>query len=100
MSNEEFELNCSVRTDFGKGASRRLRRLKESIPAILYGGKKKAVSLTISHKDIAKATENEAFFSHIITLNIDSKKEPAVIRRYSVILPSRLSFMPIFSAWT
>jgi len=80
MSNEEFELNCSVRTEFGKGASRRLRRLNESIPAILYGGKKKAVSLTIPHKDIARATENEAFFSHIITLNIDSKKEPAVIK--------------------
>jgi len=77
---EEFELNCSVREDLGKGASRRLRRLNESIPAVLYGGKKDPVSLTIAHKDIAKATENEAFFSHIITLNIDSKKEPAVIK--------------------
>ena len=80
MSKEEFELNCSVRTDFGKGASRRLRRLNDSIPAILYGGKKEAVSLTIARKDMAKATENEAFFSHIISLNIDSKKEPAVIK--------------------
>ena len=44
MSTEEFELNCSVRTDFGKGASRRLRRLTDSIPAYLYRGKKEAVS--------------------------------------------------------
>ena len=73
MSGEEFELNCSVRTDMGKGASRRLRRQNEAIPAVLYGGKKDPVSLTIAHKDISKATENEAFFSHIITLNIDSK---------------------------
>ena len=56
MSNEEFELNCSVRTDFGKGASRRLRRLNESIPAILYGGKKEAVSLTIARKDTVSYT--------------------------------------------
>ncbi|MDD9959828.1 MAG: 50S ribosomal protein L25/general stress protein Ctc [Gammaproteobacteria bacterium] len=77
---EDFELECSVREDLGKGASRRLRRLDGSIPAVLYGGKKDPVSLTIAHKDIAKATENEAFFSHIITLNIDSKKEPAVIK--------------------
>ena len=80
MSNEEFELNCSVRTDLGKGASRRLRRLNNDIPAVLYGGGKDPVSLTIAHKDIAKATDNEAFFSHIITLAIDNKKEQAVIK--------------------
>lgn len=80
MSNEAFELSCSVRTDLGKGASRRLRRLNNAIPAVLYGGDKGPVSLTIAHKDISKATRNEAFFSHIITLNIDSKKEPAVIK--------------------
>ena len=80
MSAEEFELNCTVRTDFGKGASRRLRRLDNNIPAILYGGDKDPVSLTIAHKDIARATENEAFFAHIITLKIGNKKEKAVIK--------------------
>jgi len=80
MSTEEFELNCSVRTDLGKGASRRLRRLDNNIPAVLYGGDKDPVSLTIAHKDIARATENEAFFAHIITLKIGNKKEQAVIK--------------------
>ena len=80
MSTEEFELNCSVRTDLGKGASRRLRRLDDNIPAILYGGDKDPIALTISHKDIARATENEAFFAHIITLKIGNKKEQAVIK--------------------
>ena len=80
MSTEEFELNCSVRTDLGKGASRRRRRLDDNIPAVLYGGDKDPVSLTIAHKDIARATENEAFFAHIITLKIGNKKEKAVIK--------------------
>ena len=80
MSAEEFELNCTVRTDLGKGASRRLRRLNNDIPAVLYGGGEDPVSLTIAHKDIAKATENEAFFSHIITLNVGKKKQKAVIK--------------------
>ena len=80
MSAEEFELNCTVRTDLGKGASRRLRRLNDNIPAVLYGGGEDPVSLTIVHKDIAKATENEAFFSHIITLNVGKKKQKAVIK--------------------
>ena len=80
MSAEEFELNCTVRTDLGKGASRRLRRLNGDIPAVLYGGGEDPVSLTIAHKDIAKATENEAFFSHIITLNVGKKQQKAVIK--------------------
>ena len=80
MSAEEFELNCTVRTDLGKGAGRRLRRLNNDIPAVLYGGGEDPVSLTIAHKDIAKATENEAFFSHIITLNVGKKKQKAVIK--------------------
>jgi large subunit ribosomal protein L25 len=80
MSAEEFELNCTVRTDLGKGASRRLRRLDNNIPAVLYGGAEDPVSLTIAHKDIIKATENEAFFSHIITLNIEKKQQKAVIK--------------------
>lgn len=80
MSNAEFELDCSIRTDLGKGASRRLRRLEGNIPAVLYGGDKEPVSLTIPHKDILKATQNEAFFAHIITLNVGKKKEKAVIK--------------------
>ena len=36
--------------------------------------------LTIDHDAILHATENEAFFSHIITLNIGKKKELAVIK--------------------
>jgi len=80
MSADQFELNCSVRTDSGKGASRRLRRLDDAIPAILYGGNKDPMALTIAHDDIFHATENEAFFSHVITLNIGKDKEKAVIK--------------------
>jgi large subunit ribosomal protein L25 len=79
MSNE-FELNVTVRTDLGKGASRRLRRLADLVPAIIYGEGKAPVNITIPHKDIIKAISNEAFFSHIITLNVDGKKEQGLIK--------------------
>ena len=79
MSNE-FELNVTVRTDLGKGASRRLRRLADLVPAIIYGEGKAPVNITIPHKDIIKAISNEAFFSHIITLNVDGKKEQGLIQ--------------------
>lgn len=79
MSNE-FELNATVRTDLGKGASRRLRRLADLVPAIVYGEGKAPVNINIPHKDLQKAISNEAFFSHIITLVIEKKKEQVVIK--------------------
>ena len=34
----EFTLNAEARSDLGKGASRRLRRLASQVPAVIYGG--------------------------------------------------------------
>jgi len=73
-----FELDAEVRTDMGKGASRRLRHANK-IPAIMYGGGD-PVSLTLEHNKIMHALENEAFYSHILTINIDGKPEKAVLR--------------------
>ena len=76
----DFELNAELRTDKGKGASRRLRRNADMIPAILYGAGKAPLSLTLAHKDIHKACENEAFFSHIITINADGDSQQAIVK--------------------
>lgn len=80
MSKNDFILEASPRTDVGKGASRRLRRLAGEIPAIIYGAGKEPESVTIPHKDIARAVLNEAFFSHIITLKVAGKDESVVIK--------------------
>ncbi|MCL6415190.1 50S ribosomal protein L25/general stress protein Ctc [Aestuariirhabdus sp. Z084] len=79
MSNE-FELNAEVRTDLGKGASRRLRRLANLMPAIIYGGDKAPSQITIPHKDMMKALENEAFYSHILTLDVAGTKEQVILK--------------------
>jgi len=74
-----FELNAEVRTDMGKGASRRLRHANK-IPAVMYGGGEDPISLTMDHNKIAHALENEAFYSHILTINIDGKPAKAILR--------------------
>jgi large subunit ribosomal protein L25 len=76
----DFELSVQLRTDLGKGASRRLRRLADLVPAVLYGAQQEPVSLSIAHKDLHKSCENEAFFAHIISLDIDGKKENAIVK--------------------
>lgn len=75
-----FTLQAASRTDKGKGASRRLRRLQDKIPAILYGDDKPAEMLSLVHKDIARALESEAFYSSIITLTIDATPVKVLLR--------------------
>ena len=77
---DEFELTAELRTDKGKGASRRLRRNADLIPAILYGAGEDPQMLSIAHKDLHKACENEAFFSHIISLDTAGEKQVAILK--------------------
>ncbi|MDG2272666.1 MAG: 50S ribosomal protein L25/general stress protein Ctc [Halioglobus sp.] len=77
---DQFELHAEARSDLGKGASRRLRRLADLIPAIIYGGEKDPQPLSLIRKDLEKALENEAFYSHVITVNIGKGKEKAIIK--------------------
>ena len=79
MSDAIFTLDAEVRTDLGKGASRRLRHA-DKVPAILYGADKEPVSLTLDHNKVIQAQEFEAFYSHVLTLNIGSEKVEALLK--------------------
>tara|TARA_R110001592_G_scaffold363371_1_gene685717 strand:+ start:337744 stop:338415 length:672 start_codon:yes stop_codon:yes gene_type:complete len=77
---DQFELHAEVREDMGKGASRRLRRLADQVPAIIYGGDKDPQPLTLIRKDLEKALENEAFYSHVLTINVGKEKQKAILK--------------------
>ena len=74
-----FTLDAEVRTDLGKGASRRLRHANK-VPAILYGEGQEPVSLTLEHKDVFRAQQEEAFYSHVLTLNVADKPVECLIK--------------------
>ena len=75
----DYSLTAKARDDLGKGASRRLRRLDE-VPAVVYGGKDPAQSITLEGREIKHALENEAFYSHIISLKVDGKAEDVILK--------------------
>jgi large subunit ribosomal protein L25 len=79
MSNE-FTLNAEARSDLGKGASRRLRRNANQVPGVIYGGDKTPQSISIIAKDFAKLLENEAAFSHVLSLSVDGAAENVLIK--------------------
>ena len=76
---EDFVLNAEVRTEQGKGASRRLRHTGK-VPMILYGGKSGPAMLQVDEHELRHHLEHEAFYSHIIQVNIEGKKEQAVLK--------------------
>lgn len=76
----DYSLTAKSRDTVGKGASRRLRRLAEQVPAIIYGGKKSPQNVSITHKDFVKALENEGFYSQIIQLTTDGSSEDVILK--------------------
>ncbi|WP_341707484.1 50S ribosomal protein L25/general stress protein Ctc [Halopseudomonas sp.] len=76
----DFTLNAKARTDLGKGASRRLRRNADLVPAIVYGGDKAPQNVALEARELKKALENEAFYSHVISLSVDGKKEDVLLK--------------------
>ncbi|MNE20501.1 50S ribosomal protein L25 [compost metagenome] len=75
-----FALNAEARSDLGKGASRRLRRNASLVPAVIYGGDKAPLSISLLAKDFAKLLENEASYSHVLSLNVDGTVETVLIK--------------------
>jgi len=77
---DQFQLTAELRDVKGKGASRRLRRKADLVPAILYGADRDPQPLSIPHKDLHHALQNEAFFSHIITIKAEGKEQAAILK--------------------
>ena len=74
-----FSLTAASRTDEGKGASRRLRHAQQ-VPAIIYGAGQDPQSVSIPFKELVKALESEAFYSHVLTLTVDGQAQQAVLK--------------------
>jgi large subunit ribosomal protein L25 len=74
-----FEVQAELRTDEGKGASRRLRHAG-NVPAIIYGGKDAPVSIALDHNRFLRHLQEEAFYAHILTIVVDGKKQQVVFK--------------------
>ena len=78
---EKISLTAELREDVGKGASRRLRRLGEKIPAIIYGADADPQTLTLAYNEVTKAMQQEAFYSQIMDIVVDGGGAQAAVVR-------------------
>jgi large subunit ribosomal protein L25 len=79
MSNSNI-IVAELREDVGKGASRRLRR-QGQVPAVIYGGDRAPVALTLDQEELLHAADSESFFSSVLEIQAGKdKKQQAVVR--------------------
>lgn len=77
---EHILLEAASRETRGKAHARRQRRLEDMIPGVVYGGKEDAAALSLSHKELLKATKKEVFFSQLVDLKVDGKVQKVVVK--------------------
>ena len=81
---ETFKIEGQVREGRGKGPARRTR-LTGMVPAVLYGGKKDALSLTVDAKQVARILRSETGHNTIFTVTVaDGGDEKAMVRDWQV----------------
>ena len=75
----EHVIPAKGRSDEGKGASRRLRR-SGMLPAVVYGGHQDPQSIQMEHNTVWLASQNEWFYSAILDLDLDGKRQKVLLR--------------------
>jgi large subunit ribosomal protein L25 len=77
---EKTTIIAEIREDVGKGASRRLRR-DGKVPAVIYGGHRDSVALTLQQRELLHQAENEAFYASVLEIQVaDGRTQQAVVR--------------------
>ena len=76
---EQVNLKATNRDVEGKSSSRQLRRAG-SVPAVIYGGEKDPIRISILEKDITKAAEIPGFATQILNINISGEEQNVILK--------------------
>ena len=76
---EQVNLNAVGRETDGKSSSRQLRR-NGSVPAVIYGGDKDPLRISILEKDITKASEVPGFATQILNINLSGDEQNVIVK--------------------
>ena len=74
----EFILNASQRSSKGSSSAKAARR-DNVVPGIIYGSDIESINITVQKNELAKNMSNEAFYSQILSIQLDDGTEQKVI---------------------
>lgn len=76
----KLELTAEQRESFGKGNARRMRRLANTTPAIIYGGTAEPLPIQFPSHIISHRLKSESFYSSIVTIKLGKKSEKVILK--------------------
>ncbi len=94
---EQVNLNATNREVDGKSSSRQLRR-SGSVPAVIYGGEKDPIRISILEKDIAKAAEIPGFATQILNINISGEEQNVIVKEIQRHITSTASLFILINS--
>jgi len=71
------------RSQRGKNEARRLR-VTGSVPAVLYGGKGEALTLSVNAKQVTAILRSETGHNTLFQVDLGGKQEPAIVKDWQV----------------
>src|SRR3989442_8530862 len=80
---EKIVVEGSPRQTRGKNEARRLRQTGK-VPAVLYGGKGAALTLTVNAKQVSAILRSESGHNTLFQVDLGGKHEPAILKDWLV----------------
>ena len=53
------------------------------VPAIIYGADTAEETISLNKFEIAKNLDNDAFYSQVLDISLDGKKQQVILKRYT-----------------
>jgi len=73
----DIVFNAQIREKAGKGAARATRR-EGRVPAVIYGGKKEPLLISLHPVELEKALDVVGFYDAEIEIDVDGKKHKVI----------------------
>src|SRR3984893_7635986 len=83
MAQEKIVVEGAARSKRGKNENRRLR-LTGKVPAVLYGGKGDAITLSLNAKQLGAIFRSESGHNTLFQVDLSGKHEPAILKDWLV----------------
>ena len=80
---DQITVEAKPRDDRGKNAARRLRR-QGHVPAVLYGGDGKSVTLAVNTKQLAAIMRSQSGHNTIFRVKLPTGEQPAMLKDWQV----------------
>jgi large subunit ribosomal protein L25 len=83
MAETQIVVEAAARAERGKNEARRLRKTGR-IPAVLYGGKGNAVTLSVNAKQVGAILRSATGHNTLFQVDLGGKHEPAIVKDWLV----------------